>query len=66
MPEHNNQACSQMFDYIFDAAHRNRIHHLSGGANDKDIAQSHVKNEFGRDAGIRATQDHSERFLALG
>src|SRR5258707_10122303 len=58
--------CSQMFDCIFDAAHYDLIHHFSGGANDKDVPQGDIKNEFRRHAGIRATQYHSKWFLVFG
>jgi hypothetical protein len=55
-----------MFDCIFDAAQLDRTHYFSGGADDKDITQTDIKNEFRRYAGIGATQYDSKWFLVLG
>jgi hypothetical protein len=55
-----------MFDCIFDATQCDCIHDFSRSAFDKDVAQTHIKNEFRRDAGIGATHYHSKWFLILG
>ena len=54
-----------MFDCVFDAAQPDLIHNFSGGANDKNVAQAYIENEFRRDAGIGATHYHSKWFLVL-
>jgi hypothetical protein len=54
-----------MFNCILDAAQPNLINHFSGGANDKNVAQAYIENEFRRNSGIGATHYHCKRFLLL-
>ena len=46
MSEHDNQRTAEMFDCIFDAPQGDGINHFARGADDKDVAQSNVEDQF--------------------
>src|SRR3982751_2725286 len=54
-----------MFDRVFDAANRDRVRHLAGGAHHKDTTKLLVKNQFRSHPRIGATQDYCKRLLLI-
>ena len=46
MSEHDNQRTAEMFDCVFDAAQRDSINYFTRAADDKDVAQSNVEDQF--------------------
>ncbi len=64
MPEDDDKPGAQMFDGIFHRPECDCIHHVSGRADDKKIAQRLVENDFRRYAAIGAADDDRLRVLA--
>src|SRR5260221_1954373 len=63
--EDYNQGAAEMLDSVFNAAQGGNVHYLSGGADDKDIAETLVEYDLGTDARIRTADDDRERHLAF-
>jgi len=54
-----------MFDCVLNAAEGVIIYEIACGTHDKQIANSLIENDFGRRAGIRATDNNCEWMLSL-
>src|SRR5215831_7755622 len=63
MPKDHNQFCPKVMYCIFDASQFVVSSDVSRNSNDKQIAQSLIKDQFGRDSRIRTTQNHGKRML---
>src|SRR5260221_9866331 len=63
--EYYNQGAAKMLDSVFNAPQSGSVHYLSGGADDKDIAEALVEYDLGPDARIRAADNDRERHLAF-
>ena len=54
-----------MFGCVFDAAQRDVVHDVSGGAYYEEIAEPLIKHDLGRGARIRAAENDREGMLAI-
>ena len=63
MSEHDHESCAIARSGEFDAADLRRRDDISGDANDEQIAQTLIKNDFGRNARIGASENDRKRFL---
>src|SRR6266550_8531389 len=65
MPKNNDESCSKMVDCVLDAAQRIVIHQIAGRANDEEVPDVLIENDFGRGARISAADDDGKRMLVL-
>src|SRR3977135_1185982 len=65
MPENNDESCSKMLHRVLDAPQRMIIHQISGRANDEEVTNGLIKNNFGRRARISASDNDGKRMLVL-
>ena len=64
--EHDNQAGAQVRDGVFDAAQGVLAREIAGDADDKQIADMLVEDQFRRGARVRAADDDGKGVLGLG
>src|SRR4029077_18826122 len=63
--EHNNQTRAEMFDPVFDAAQSVVVDQIAGVPDYENISDVLIKDDFGRRARIRASENDGERMLRL-
>jgi hypothetical protein len=63
--QYDNQSRVESGRGKLDAADLRRSYYVSGNADDEQVAQALIEDEFGRGAGVRAPQDDRERLLAV-
>ena len=66
MAQHDNEAGTEVFDRVFDAAQGVLIDQVASRADHKKVAEVLVENNFRRSAGVGTTQDDGKRVLRLG
>src|SRR6266446_673905 len=65
MPENNDEPCSKMVYRVLDASQRIVIHQITGCADDEEVSDVLIKNDFGRRPRISAPHDDREWMLVL-
>jgi hypothetical protein len=66
MAEDNYESGAEMLHRVLDAAQRIVIDQIAGDANDKQVSDALVEDDFGSGPRIRASYDDGERLLPLG
>ena len=61
----DHQRRLQMLNGIFNGAEHVLVHHIAGIADDKEVAEFLVEDDFGCHAAVGAAEDHGERVLAF-
>ena len=64
--EHHDQPRTEAGGGELDAADLRRSDDVAGDADDEQIAEPLIEDDFGRHAGVRATEDDRERLLRRG
>src|SRR5437762_3217070 len=65
MSEHHDQAHGQMIDRVLDAAQAMIADHVAGHAQDKQIAESLIEYDLGRNTRVGAAKNDSKRMLTF-
>ena len=55
-----------MVDRILDAAETDEVGDIAGGADDEEISEAVIENQFGSDAAVRAGEHDDVRLLSRG
>ncbi len=63
VPEDDNKMSFQVFDTVFDASEGSGLDYVARYTRNEKCAQALVKDDFGRNAAVRAAQDNGERCL---
>ena len=63
--QNNDQPCAEAGSGKFDTSYLRRSHDSAGHTDDKEIAESLVKDDLCRDAGVGAAKDYGKRALPL-
>src|SRR3954469_25351647 len=63
MPQYQNQFCVEVFHCIFDAAQPVVIGDVARYADNEQVTQSLIKDKFGSDPRVGATEDYGEWML---
>ncbi|SPF43787.1 hypothetical protein SBDP1_470058 [Syntrophobacter sp. SbD1] len=66
MAEHHNKRTAKVFDGILNTSQDNGVRDVSGNSDHKDLAQSPIEDDLGRDPGIRAGKYYGVGFLSGG
>ncbi len=61
--QHHHKRAVQVLDGVLDAAQNDRIDHVASDADNEDVPQALVEDQFRRDAGVAAADDDGERLL---
>ena len=64
MAEHHNEACSEVFDRVFNAAQGVIVDQIAGIPGHKKIPDVLIEDNLGRSARIGADHNNGERMLA--
>src|SRR3982751_414973 len=65
MAEHHNQARTQNIDAVFDAAQAFIVEHIASYANDEQISQAFIKDDFRWHTRIGTTKDDRKWVLTF-
>jgi hypothetical protein len=65
MPQNDDETCAKMLDRVLDATQGIIIHQIAGRADDEEVPDVLIENDFGRRPRIGASNDNGKRMLFL-
>jgi hypothetical protein len=66
VPKHHDKPRAEACGRKFDAADLRRRHDIPSYPDDEQVAKSLPEDEFGGNAGVRASEDNGEGLLCIG